>query len=110
MGMSSAEFEIHVNRGGRWQIEGAESNEANAIAVAKRRVSMPGVEGVRVVREATSRLGRVSQTVVFEQAGQAADSGVITVRALETPPARCDKAADLYRARSPLAMSTPVPH
>src|SRR5579862_8929104 len=103
--MATAEFEVHVNRGGRWSIEAAESSEQDAIAGAKRRLGMPGVEGVKVVTEVTSRIGKVSDKIIFEQAGKTGDSGVITVAPLETTPSRCEKPGDLYGGNARLAMS-----
>lgn len=103
--MASAEFEIHVERGGRWQLESVESTEKDAIASARRRLGQSGVGGVRVVKEETSRLGRVSQNVLFEQKGQVADTGVITIAPLENPPARCEKPADLYGGGARQAMA-----
>jgi len=94
--MARPEFEIHVNRGGRWSIESAEQTEADAIAAAKRRIGMPGVEGVRVVKEETSRIGKVSEKVLWEQAGRSGDTGVITIAAIDEAPERCEKADDLY--------------
>lgn len=104
-GLSMAEFEIHINRGGRWQIEGAESNEKDAIAVAKRRIGMAGVEGVRVITEVTSRLGRVSEHVVFEQMGRVADSGIITIAPIDSAPPRCEMSKDFYGGTARLTMS-----
>lgn len=103
--MAGAQYEIRVNRGGRWQIESAESNEKDAIASAKRRIGMPGVEGVRVVTEVTSRLGRVSENVVFEQQGRVADSGVVTIAPIETAPAKCEDSKDLYGGNARLTMA-----
>lgn len=103
--MARAEFEIQVNRGGRWQIESAESNEKDAIAGARRRIGTPGVEGVRVVTEVSNRLGRVSENVVFEQLGRVADSGIITIAPIEAAPAHCEKPKDLYGGNARLAMS-----
>lgn len=103
--LMGAEFEIHVNRGGRWQIDGAESTEKDAIASAKRRLGMPGVEGVKVIAEAKSRFGRVSENVVFEQQGRVADSGIITVAPIDVPPKRCETSSDLYGGNARLAMS-----
>jgi hypothetical protein len=103
--MANPEFEIHVNRSGRWAIESAENTEAEAVAAAKRRIGMPGVEGIKVVKEVTNRLGRVNQVVVFEQAGRSGDTGIITVAPLETPPALCQKPKDLYGGNARLAMS-----
>ena len=103
--MASAEFEVHVNRGGRWSIESAEATEQGAIASAKRRLGMPGVEGVKVVTEVTSRIGKVSDKIVFEQAGKTGESGVITVASIEAAPGRCEKPADLYGGNARLTMS-----
>lgn len=101
----AAQFEIHVNRGGRWLIESAENTEKEAIASARRRIGMPGVEAVKVVTEVTSRLGRVSENIVFEQQGRVADSGIITIAPIEAPPKRCEKSSDLYGGNARLAMS-----
>jgi hypothetical protein len=103
--MAAAEFEVHVNRGGRWSIESAEATEQGAIASAKRRLGMPGVEGVKVVTEVTSRIGKVSDKIIFEQAGKTGESGVITVAPLETTPNRCEKSSDLYGGNARLAMA-----
>ena len=103
--MAAAEFEVHVNRGGRWSIESAESNEQDAIAAAKRRIGTPGVEGVKVVTEVTSRIGKVSDKIIFEQAGKTGESGVITIAPLEATPNRCEKSTDLYGGNARLAMS-----
>ena len=103
--MARPDFEIHVNRGGRWSIESAEQTEAAAIEAAKRRVGMPGVEGVRVVKEETSRIGKVSEKILYEQAGRSGDTGVITVGALDETPERCEKAADLYGGGARQAMA-----
>jgi hypothetical protein len=94
--MASADYEIHVNRGGRWTIESVERVEAEAIASAKRRVTMPGVEAVKVIQEESNRLGRVKQNVIFEQQGRTGDSGVITVAAIDAAPDKCEEPADLY--------------
>lgn len=101
----AAQFEIHVNRGGRWLIESAENTEKEAIASARRRIGMPGVEAVKVVTEVTSRLGRVSENIVFEQQGRVADSGIITIAPIEAAPKRCEKSSDLYGGNARLAMS-----
>ncbi len=94
--MARPEFEIVVNRGGRWQIESAENTEQEAIAAAKRRIGMPGIEGVRVIKEETSRLGKVSEKVLFEQAGRTGDTGVVTIASIEAAPDKCEKPDDLY--------------
>src|SRR6185369_5505217 len=47
-------------------------------------------------QEETSRLGKVSQNILFEQQGRSGDSGVITVAAIDAAPQRCEKSADLY--------------
>src|SRR5262245_20205011 len=93
------EYEIHVSRNGRWQIEGADASQDNAIAQAKKRVSMAGVEGVRVVLE-----GRGAPQVLFEQQGKA-DTGVITVGTLDAAPQRCETSADLYGSNARAAMA-----
>ena len=103
--MARAEFEIQVNRGGRWQIESAESNEKEAIAAAKRRIGMAGVEGVRVITEVTNRLGRVSENVVFEQLGRVGDTGIVTIAPIDTAPPHCEKPKDLYGGNARLTMS-----
>src|SRR5215469_5729374 len=103
--MAAAEFEVHVNRGGRWSIESAEATEQGAIASARRRIGMPGVEGVKVVTEVTSRIGKVSDKIIFEQAGKTGDSGIITIAPLEETPDRCEKSNDLYGGNARLAMA-----
>lgn len=103
--MALAEFEVHVNRGGRWSIESAEATEQGAIASARRRLGMPGVEGVKVVTEVTSRIGKVSDKIVFEQAGKTGESGIITVAPIESAPTKCEKPGDLYGGNARLTMS-----
>src|SRR5215469_11611164 len=102
--MAAAEFEVHVNRGGRWSIESAEATEQGAVASAKRRIGMPGVEGVKVVTEVTSRIGKVSDKIIFEQAGRSGESGVVTIAPIEEAPGRCEKSNDLYGGNARLTM------
>jgi hypothetical protein len=92
--MAGEQYEVQVSRGGRWQLEGVSGDEKDATSEARRRLGQPGVEGVRVLKEARSRFGQ--PTIVFEQKGRVADGEVITLGPIDSPPPRCEKPGDLY--------------
>src|SRR5688572_12199055 len=87
--MAVEQFEIQVSRGGRWQIEGVDGNEKEAIAIAKKKLGQPGIEGVRVIKEATRRFGQPE--TVFEQQGRQGDGELITLAQIDDAPAKCQK-------------------
>lgn len=101
--MAAEQFEIQVCRGGRWSIEGVSQNQKDAIDDARRRVSGPGVESVKVTKEARSRFGQPE--VVFEQQGRSGDSEVITIAPIEATPQRCEQPKDLFKGDARQAMA-----
>ena len=56
--MADGQLEVQVCRGGRWTIESISHNEKEAIEDARRRVGGPGVEAVKVTKEARTRFGQ----------------------------------------------------
>lgn len=92
--MAGESYEVHVSRGGRWQIEGVSPNEKDAVSEAKRRVSMPGVEGVKVIKDAGRQFSKPE--TIFEQKGRVNDGELITIAPLDVKPERCEEPKDLY--------------
>ncbi|MGQ3071758.1 MAG: hypothetical protein ACT7A5_11925 [Ferrovibrionaceae bacterium] len=94
--MSTPElFELHVRRDGRWGIEETSKSEAEAIETAKRKIRLPDIDGVRVVREGDNRFGRLSVNTVFSQEKPRGDSGPVVVGRIDRAPA-CEERDALY--------------
>lgn len=93
--MAGEQLEVQVCRGGRWTIESMAQNEKEAIEDAKRRVAMPGVEAVKVTKEARTRFGQPA--IVFEQQGRSGDSEIITIASIEAAPQKCEQPRDLFK-------------
>jgi hypothetical protein len=92
--MAGETYEVQVCRGGRWQIESVGRSEQDAVSEAKRKVSGPGVEGVKVIKDSGRQFSK--PVTVFEQKGRVADGELITLAPIESAPQRCEKPADLY--------------
>lgn len=101
--MAGETYEVHVSRGGRWQIEGVSKDEKDAVSEAKRKLSGPGVEGVKVIKDAGRQFSKPE--TIFEQKGRVADGELITLAPIEAAPTRCEKPADLYGNGARLTMA-----
>jgi len=88
-------FELHVRRDGRWGIEETSKSEEEAIETAKRKIRLPDIDGVRVVREGDNRFGRLSVNTVFSQEKPRGEGGNVVVGRVDRAPA-CEERDALY--------------
>lgn len=100
MASKSADFEIQVQKDGRWSTQSYIDGEDTAIAAAKRYLTDKKCEGARVIRNWHRQDGRMVEKEIFCETRTPRDDGPIRIVEVDHAPARCERPDDYYGGQS----------
>lgn len=100
MASKSANFEIQVQKDGRWSTLSYIDAEDTAIAAAKRYLMDKTCEGARVVRNWTRPDGKIVEKEIFSETRTLRDDGPVRIVEVESAPPRCALPEDYYGNQS----------
>lgn len=93
---SRENFEVQVNKGGRWATETVVAKEDEARALAKKFLADKKCEGARIVRNWMRSDGTMDESEIFSQTRSGVDDGPIRISPIEdVPPEKCETPDEL---------------
>ncbi|EME70129.1 hypothetical protein H261_09999 [Paramagnetospirillum caucaseum] len=87
---SRENFEVQVNKGGRWATETVVPKEVEARALAKKFLADKKCEGARIVRNWMRSDGTMDETEIFAQTRAGADDGPVRISQIDEVPEKCE--------------------
>lgn len=93
---SRENFEVQINKGGRWATETVVSKEAEARELAKKFLNDKKCEGARIVRNWMRADGTMDESEIFSQTRNVVDDGPVRISPIEdVPPEKCETPDEL---------------
>jgi hypothetical protein len=96
---SRENFEVQVNKGGRWATESVVAKEDEARALAKKFLADKKCEGARIVRNWMRSDGTMDETEIFAQTRAGVDDGPVRISPIDDVPEKCES-SDEFMAPS----------
>jgi hypothetical protein len=87
---SRENFEVQVNKGGRWATETVVPKEVEARALAKKFLADKKCEGARIVRNWMRSDGTMDETEIFAQTRSVNDDGPVRIAQIDEVPEKCE--------------------